>query len=1000
MNIYSVRMKALIFMLPFLLEGGVVNAQSIGVHTGPAATSATLSNRIATQTPAAPDLVNAKFLVEKLTTSIPGYSPTNSTVFCLNNLDQVLGINYLGLNSNGTLPTLWTTSGAHSVPTPDYFTTHQAKLINDFSQFVTNVAGNSLSPRCNIYSFTGTDIRLDRSLPYVEGGAINNLGWVLCRSYDAKTKNSPWFGRHFILKGNGQVNLALPPGATTNAGNGATLYGMNFFGESVGDAGTGGNSDCDRAVFIGSDGKASWLSSISVTDPNLFETAGSLNDRGQIIGTTGVPDPTDPGWFIGVPAYWENRAANIELLPGQYKSWGGYANGINRWGQIVGVSDTTDGVIWVNQKQIDFRSGIINPDHLRIFNLVDINDNGIIVGDDGTGINNFLLRPTWPQLAVDANRDGQIKFRTLGIVGDTDTSDNTTAAKPFRFWLNDDDDRTGLTPSEATVQDDGDPSKYPNDRDWQRDQITCARDLEDFARLWISTQGLNNSIKPKADGTADLYLGLKWTNITRGAPAIKLYRAADADGGTGYLVTPATAQQQVDPAGAGYGNAITVSPEGGGTVTTLLDGTTGFILPASVFANLTDAQPKTFLLFEGCKTGAGQLQLVIYDKTGTKIGEGPSLYLDLKNVKEMYERWTVGDGSDAGLTGAGGGGGAPNPTAALSQDRLPSGVGAFQFGAKQTADDNNYILYVHGWNMPPWEKDAFAETAFKRLYWQGYKGRFGAYQWPNTYHHFSIDGATDYDRGEYSAWLSALPLKNLLTSLHGQSGYNVSVLAHSMGNVVTGEALRIAGQAGTSGLVSTYVASQAAVPAHCYDPSLTGSTNLLNYSGAYFITTPNIYNNWLVAPQSAAGARSNFNNANDYALSFWETNQKLKPDGSDALYYYLGIDSLDIVDDAFGKWIFFPIPHPLHLGDATNVQDRYEIMARAAQARSKALGAVPAVAGFVPQNLPSLWPVDTFPQTNGPYSAHPWHSAQFRFTNADQKSYWHALLDQFGLLPL
>ena len=32
-----------------------------------------------------------------------------------------------------------------------------------------------------------------------------------------------------------------------------------------------------------------------------------------------------------------------------------------------------------------------------------------------------------------------------------------------------------------------------------------------------------------------------------------------------------------------------------------------------------------------------------------------------------------------------------------------------------------------------WEKDRFAETAFKRLYWQGYQGRFGEFRWPTSY---------------------------------------------------------------------------------------------------------------------------------------------------------------------------------------------------------------------------------------------------------------------------
>ena len=35
--------------------------------------------------------------------------------------------------------------------------------------------------------------------------------------------------------------------------------------------------------------------------------------------------------------------------------------------------------------------------------------------------------------------------------------------------------------------------------------------------------------------------------------------------------------------------------------------------------------------------------------------------------------------------------------------------------------------------MRPEEKDQFAETAYKRLFWQGYRGRFGVFEWPTTY---------------------------------------------------------------------------------------------------------------------------------------------------------------------------------------------------------------------------------------------------------------------------
>ena len=88
----------------------------------------------------------------------------------------------------------------------------------------------------------------------------------------------------------------------------------------------------------------------------------------------------------------------------------------------------------------------------------------------------------------------------------------------------------------------------------------------------------------------------------------------------------------------------------------------------------------------------------------------------------MCERWTVGDNSAV----------APSSTPELaSDDGYPAGVPAFQYPLPQTAN-TPYILHVHGYNMALWEKDHFGETEFKRLYWQGYQGRFGVFRWPTT----------------------------------------------------------------------------------------------------------------------------------------------------------------------------------------------------------------------------------------------------------------------------
>lgn len=100
--------------------------------------------------------------------------------------------------------------------------------------------------------------------------------------------------------------------------------------------------------------------------------------------------------------------------------------------------------------------------------------------------------------------------------------------------------------------------------------------------------------------------------------------------------------------------------------------------------------------------------------------------------------------------------------------------------------------------MKPEEKQAFAQTAFKRLWHRGYRGRFGLFSWPaewaNRQSPFSIpDGILydprNYDRSDRKAFMSGIALHKLLTHLNGNYPNRVRMLAHSMGNVTASQAL-------------------------------------------------------------------------------------------------------------------------------------------------------------------------------------------------------------------
>ena len=670
-------------------------------------------------------------------------------------------------------------------------------------------------------------------------------------------------------------------------------------------------------------------------------------------------------------------------------------------------------VIW---QVLNSSGSVLNPwhsaDQLDLNDAINNSEDGILTV--GVKLDNDD-RPAWftiiiefpvprPMIAVDANRDGLISFGGF---------DATSSATPYRFWLNDDIDRGHTVDGNDFEQDDISPTEAAANNwveDWKYNTVQSQRDLEDFARIVVSTSGIADALR-----NGDLYLGLKWTD-TVGTPSVKLYKQYDATGGTSYLTDDYQASVQLPE------NAILnqrypnddVSSMSAHTVVTPGD---LFVLPQGLWIGLTGDTLKRSLLFEGCTAGKGQLKLVILKKDGTdytEIGEGPGVWFDLKKIGDMYEHWSVGNSN----------GGAPNAVAGRIASLSGSGS-AFSYTAS-SLEEQKYILYVHGWNMEQWEKERYAETAYKRLWWQGYKGRFGLFSWPTTNGFTTkFDAAvnsTNFDQGEFTAWRSATPLRQLLQTLNTAYGGQLYVLSHSMGGIATSEALRLQSDANGAPIVQVYVASQAALSAHVYDGTLsdaTGSPNALQWTYTYPGTgvsvnygpqTPNIYKNWTAfvlrgsaVSSSAVNRLVNFYNENDYALSapVWQFNQLTKPDFADYPdllweYYYVGDFTGVPASDGFrkvGKYTNLSGEVILNLGNRTTVQGRYEIMSFGAESRVKAFGATPNISQGISNavDLQTIWPTD--PDN---HSAHKWHSAEFRSTIQLERNYWKTLLSDRG----
>lgn len=437
-------------------------------------------------------------------------------------------------------------------------------------------------------------------------------------------------------------------------------------------------------------------------------------------------------------------------------------------------------------------------------------------------------------------------------------------------------------------------------------------------------------------------------NDTADGPAINLVLAVESDGGTRYLTDTNVANDQISlPSGKCIGR---ISPYN--------------TIRLNDFFQLALYPGTGAEHFIWCGARRGKGELVLQVKQGTNLLAETSLWLDLKDIKEMYERWTVGDNGSK----------PPTNTAYRALEDLPVGVMAFQYGPLE-ATNTPYILHVHGWNMSRYDKDRYAETAFKRLYWQGYQGRFGEFRWPTK------TGFTTFDASEFNAWKSGEGLYRLITNLNATYPGRVYLTAHSMGNIVAAEALR---KAGASQIVNTYIGMQAAIASHAYDPTTTnrslGILDSFTYDrhAEYWTNGAPCYLNGV----QGASHFANFFNPRDWALSWWETDQDTKPD--------MGYSWVNVPND---NERYYYQSSPYNTRQLYFPQDTYEIFSFVTEARCYAVGAQTNVAGSF--TLSAQVDLDAAPYSFG--ELHKGHSGEFRSTNMDRWPFWERVLFTMGL---
>ena len=569
----------------------------------------------------------------------------------------------------------------------------------------------------------------------------------------------------------------------------------------------------------------------------------------------------------------------------------------------------------------------------------------------------ILLHVVHCNLALDANRDGTIHFGQYGSKQDGD------ASNPCLFWVNDDhdckDDKDGGRPA----QDDYDMS----DKDCDDSRIGnglsggnwCERDLEDFTVLGVQ---LSDSLL----NDTNVSIELKIEGNGAATPTVNLFPYTGNEVLFKYLKDKdeATAQAQVSKLVTLTNNPAVISRQ-------------SFIAKNTIYP----------FLMEGCSEGDGNICIVLrynnHDMVERKTG------ISLHSINWFYDIYGVSKSYPHGSSNG--------------WDVLVDTNAVKALTAGYQPETTEMLLFVHGWNMEGWEKTRWAETAFKRLWWQGYKGVVTLFSWPTLdgYSAWNMIFQTlHYDNSEFISWNSSDALLDVINQLANST--KLTILAHSMGNIVTGEAIKKYNEMGSFG----YLASQAAVPAQAY------SNNAADYFAAnlefvlFNFTTPDILGHFSstgdnLSPPYFSSTLSlqskvvmhNLYNTQDYALYFWGHNNILKPDNS-GMYrfkysenssshlerYIEGVDRFELgkiwdVGNVFQTLYVYTLnisPAPQSL------RERYTIFSYIEQSRSWPLGRCSMAIG-TPQHLdPQIFD-----------SEHYSHSRQFRSFSAEMWDYWN-----------
>jgi hypothetical protein len=328
------------------------------------------------------------------------------------------------------------------------------------------------------------------------------------------------------------------------------------------------------------------------------------------------------------------------------------------------------------------------------------------------------------------------------MINDSD-KDQATTNNPFHFWINDDNDVGDIAEDDSDLP--GHLSWGTSPADYSNGQIDGRCDLLDFSPIWLD---LNQALTLLPPSGAVQYKLKQGNNAVRA-----VYTDLTKEQAGNFLTTE----------GNTFGPAFNQNSFEAETFEVTASGVT---LSAEFLNKIKTDKTKGILLIEGAGSTTSPLVLEIW-KDGAKIYE-KKMPLSLDGVEKMY-RWInlrhVAGGIETRATDL------SEPT--NNPDILSNG--------------KNFV-FVHGYSVDEQAARSWNAETFKRLYWSGSLPKFYAVTWfGNDSQKSWLGGNTpDYHVNAVHALDTA---GTLATTLNNQIGGNITVAAHSLGNMVVSAAI-------------------------------------------------------------------------------------------------------------------------------------------------------------------------------------------------------------------